>query len=87
MVIIILLIIVLLLNIIIIVIVVVLIGVMLLFPSMSDNGIMMMSIDNLPAQVPRESSDYFGSKMLPLMKDCVRLNNKNTQGNVNLYLL
>ena len=38
---------------------------------MSDNGILIMAIDNLPAQVPRESTDYFGSKMLPLMYDCV----------------
>jgi len=41
------------------------------YSSMSANGVVVSAIDNLPAQVPRESTDYFGSKMLPLMKDCV----------------
>ena len=31
----------------------------------------MMSVDNLPAQFPRESTEYFGSKLLPLLHDFV----------------
>ncbi len=31
----------------------------------------MMSIDNLPAQLPREATDYFGSRLLPFIPDLV----------------
>lgn len=39
--------------------------------SLSGNGILMMSVDNLPAQFPRESTEFFGSKLLPLLHDFV----------------
>ena len=39
--------------------------------SLSGNGIVMMSIDNLPAQLPREATDYFGSRLLPYISDLV----------------
>lgn len=40
--------------------------------SMSDSGIVMMSIENLPAQIPREATDLFGSKLFPYIPDLVR---------------
>ena len=39
--------------------------------SLSGNGIIMMIIDNLPAQLPREATDYFGSRLLPFITDLV----------------
>jgi alpha-aminoadipic semialdehyde synthase len=39
----------------------------------AGNGIVLMSIDNLPAQLPREATDYFGSKLLPFIPDMLRL--------------
>ena len=35
-------------------------------------GVLMCSIDNLPAQMPREATSYFGSLLLPHMPDLVR---------------
>lgn len=32
----------------------------------------MCSIDNLPAQLPRESTQFFGDQLLPYMDDIVR---------------
>ena len=31
----------------------------------------MSSIDNLPAQLPREATDYFGSRLLPFVYELV----------------
>ena len=39
--------------------------------SVSDVGTMWMSIDNLPAQLPREATDYFGQRLLPLVDEMV----------------
>ena len=39
--------------------------------SMSESGVVMMSIDNLPAQLPREATDLFGSKLFPYIPDLV----------------
>lgn len=33
--------------------------------SFSGNGILICSIDNMPAQIPREATEYFGSLLLP----------------------
>ena len=33
----------------------------------------MCSIDNLPAQLPREASQYFGDNLMPFMKEIVSL--------------
>ena len=40
--------------------------------SMSESGVVLMSIDNLPAQLPREATDLFGSKVFPYIPDLVR---------------
>ena len=39
----------------------------------SGRGVVVMSIDNLPAQLPREATDYFGSLLLPFIEDSVSL--------------
>ena len=39
--------------------------------SIAGNGIVLMSIDNLPAQLPREATDYFGTRLLPFIPDMV----------------
>ena len=38
---------------------------------MSGNGILILSIENLPAQIPREATDYFGSRLSPFIADLV----------------
>ena len=40
--------------------------------SMSGPGIVISSIDNMPAQLPRESTDLFGGKLLPYINEFVR---------------
>ena len=40
--------------------------------SIAGNGIVLMSIDNLPAQLPREATDYFGSRLYPFLPDMVQ---------------
>ena len=35
----------------------------------------MCSIDNMPAQLPRESTEYFGSLLMPHVLDIVRTQN------------
>ena len=40
--------------------------------SIAGNGLLLMSVDNLPAQLPREATDYFGSRLLPFIADMVR---------------
>jgi alpha-aminoadipic semialdehyde synthase len=37
----------------------------------SGNGILLMSIDNLPAQLPREATDYFGNRLFPFISEMV----------------
>ena len=32
----------------------------------------MCSIDNMPAQLPREATDYFGDRLLPYIPDMVK---------------
>ena len=44
----------------------------------SGRGVVVMSIDNLPAQLPREATDYFGSLLLPFIKDSVSLPMEHT---------
>ena len=38
---------------------------------MSGPGIVISSIDNMPAQLPRESTDLFGAKLLPYIDEFV----------------
>lgn len=44
--------------------------------NMSGNGIVMMSLDNLPVQLPREATNYFGSKLLPFIKHFLKLDGR-----------
>ena len=39
--------------------------------SFAGEGVLVCSIDNMPAQIPREATDFFGSMLLPLMPDIV----------------
>ena len=39
--------------------------------SFSGDGVLMCSIDNMPAQLPRESTEYFGSLLMPHVIDIV----------------
>jgi len=41
--------------------------------SFSGDGVLMCSIDNMPAQLPRESTEYFGSLLMPHVFDIVRM--------------
>lgn len=38
---------------------------------MEGNGILMCSIDNLPAQLPIEATEYFGDRLFPYMWEMV----------------
>ena len=48
--------------------------------SLDGNGILLMAVDNLPAQLPREATDFFGSKLLPFIPDCVSLGREEGRG-------
>ncbi|ESO06790.1 hypothetical protein HELRODRAFT_110863 [Helobdella robusta] len=39
--------------------------------SFSGNGVLICSIDNMPAQLPRESSEFFGGLLMPFIHDIV----------------
>ena len=39
--------------------------------SLAGSGIVISSIDNLPAQLPREATDYFGARLKPFIYDFV----------------
>ena len=41
-----------------------------------------MSIDNLPAQLPREATDYFGSRLVPFIPDMVHTKHYNSLSSV-----
>ena len=41
--------------------------------SMSASGVLMSSIDNMPAQVPREATDFFGSHLQPYVDEVVSI--------------
>ena len=40
--------------------------------SMSADGVLVSSIDNMPAQLPREATDFFGSQLSPYIEEIVR---------------
>ena len=44
---------------------------MLLLFRMAGDGVLICSIDNLPAQLPREATDYFGKLLLPWLPEMV----------------
>ncbi len=39
---------------------------------MAGDGVLVCSIDNLPAQLPREATDYFGNLLLPWIPEMVK---------------
>ena len=41
--------------------------------SFSGDGVLICSIDNMPAQLPREATEYFGSLLMPHVHDIVRI--------------
>ena len=41
-----------------------------------------MSIDNLPAQLPREATDYFGSRLVPFIPDMVHTEHYNSLSSI-----
>lgn len=43
------------------------------YNSLSGAGILMMTMDNLPSQLPREATDYFGSRALPFLLHLLKL--------------
>ncbi|KAK7102549.1 alpha-aminoadipic semialdehyde synthase, mitochondrial-like [Littorina saxatilis] len=42
--------------------------------SFAGNGVLICSIDNMPAQIPREATDFFGSLLLPYIPEMLRSN-------------
>ena len=40
---------------------------------MAGDGVLICSIDNLPAQLPREATDYFGKLLVPWLREMVSL--------------
>ncbi|XP_028397986.1 alpha-aminoadipic semialdehyde synthase, mitochondrial-like [Dendronephthya gigantea] len=44
---------------------------------MAGDGILICSIDNLPAQLPREATDYFGKLLLPWIPEMVESDTKS----------
>lgn len=40
-------------------------------PSVEGSGILMCSIDNLPAQLPIEATEYFGDMLFPYVEEMV----------------
>ena len=41
--------------------------------SFGGNGVLVCSIDNMPTQLPRESTEFFGSLLMPHIDEMVRL--------------
>ena len=46
------------------------------FFSFSRDGVVVMSIDNLPCQLPREATEYFGNCLMPHVQDFVSYQTK-----------
>lgn len=40
-------------------------------PGVKDEGVLLCSIDNLPAQLPREATNFFGDQLMPYMHDII----------------
>ena len=39
---------------------------------MAENDILFTSVDHLPAEMPREASNHFGSRLMPFVEAVVR---------------
>ncbi|XP_050414033.1 alpha-aminoadipic semialdehyde synthase, mitochondrial isoform X3 [Patella vulgata] len=46
--------------------------------SFAGSGVLICSIDNMPAQIPREATDFFGSLLLPYIHDMIKSNAKTS---------
>ena len=44
------------------------------FSSFNGDGVLICSIDNMPTQIPREATEYFGNLLLPYVPDFVSFN-------------
>uniref|UniRef100_A0A2C9K105 Saccharopine dehydrogenase (NAD(+), L-lysine-forming) n=1 Tax=Biomphalaria glabrata TaxID=6526 RepID=A0A2C9K105_BIOGL len=44
--------------------------------SFAGDGVLICSIDNMPAQIPREATEYFGSLLLPYIDEMLKSNAK-----------
>ncbi|XP_059138929.1 alpha-aminoadipic semialdehyde synthase, mitochondrial-like [Physella acuta] len=44
--------------------------------SFAGDGVLICSIDNMPAQIPREATEYFGSLLFPYIKEMLKSNAK-----------
>lgn len=44
----------------------------------AGNGVLICSIDNMPAQIPREATDFFGSLLLPYIPEMLRSDAKSS---------
>ena len=42
--------------------------------SFGGNGVLVCSIDNMPTQLPREATEFFGGLLFPYIKHMVSLN-------------
>jgi alpha-aminoadipic semialdehyde synthase len=40
--------------------------------SFQGNGVLICSIDNMPTQLPREATDYFGDLLLPYVHNILK---------------
>ncbi|KAI8782365.1 alpha-aminoadipic semialdehyde synthase mitochondrial [Biomphalaria glabrata] len=45
--------------------------------SFAGDGVLICSIDNMPAQIPREATEYFGSLLLPYIDEMLKSNAKS----------
>jgi alpha-aminoadipic semialdehyde synthase len=46
--------------------------------SFQGNGVLICSIDNMPTQLPREATDYFGDLLLPYVQDILKSDAKKS---------
>jgi len=42
------------------------------YESFSGDGVLICSIDNMPAQLPNEATEFFGSRLLPFIEDILK---------------
>ena len=48
-----------------------LLNLIFLLKSFGGNGVLVCSIDNMPTQLPREATEFFGSLLLPHLEEMV----------------
>jgi alpha-aminoadipic semialdehyde synthase len=57
--------------------------------SFQGNGVLICSIDNMPTQLPREATDYFGDLLLPYVHNILKSDAKKPflENKVGAFLL